>query len=196
MQLEIQNEKGEIKMKKNLTNELASVGFIVAFFVLFVLMGCAQTHFLSKESKWRVFNRVNEKHDKIGKIKTTNQNGFEGKNIRIASDFTTWINPKTKNRHAIVTSTIKEIEFSSNQSQYFLAGAGVGLLAGAFLGFVIGMLEDSKRITLDPFSSNPDPASGIKKNAIIGASIGMGVGIIIGIGITPKERFVLDYIRR
>jgi len=179
-------------MNKNLTNELALEGIIIAFFVSSVLMGCAQTHFLSKESKWSFFNKVNEKHDKIGKIKTTSQISFEGKHIIIASDSTVWFDPKTEKRHSIATFTIEEIEFSSG-GQYIAAGAVIGLLAGGSFGFIIGMVEDSKRVTLNPFSSNPDPASGIKKNTIIGASVGVGLGIIVGLGKSTKEKYVLDY---
>jgi hypothetical protein len=159
-----------------------------------IFMGCAQTHFFSKESKWTIFNRVNDKHDKVGKIQTTRQISFEGKNILIATDSTVWIDSKTKKRHAIATSLIKEITFSSNEIQYFMAGAGIGLMGGVFSGLVLGFVEDSKtalKNTLNPFSN--EELSGIKKGVIIGGTVGMGVGSLIGLGLAPREKFVLDY---
>ena len=164
--------------------------------LLMAIMGCAQTHFLSKESRRLIFQKVNKRYNKTGKIKTTNEISFIGKNIFIASDSTFWIDPKTMRKHSIVTFIIKEIEFSSSGGQYAAAGAGIGLLGGAFLGFLIGMVEDSKKITLNLFSSNPEPGSGIKNGVIIGAAVGMGVGIIAGVGESPKEKFVLDFPER
>ena len=164
--------------------------------LLMATIGCSQTHFLSKESRRLIFRKVNKKYNKTGKIKTTNEISFIGKNIFIASDSTFWIDPKTMRKHSIVTFIIKEIEFSSSGGQYAAAGAGIGLLGGAFLGFLIGMVEDSKKITLNLFSSNPEPGSGIKNGVIIGAAVGMGVGIIAGVGESPKEKFVLDFPER
>jgi hypothetical protein len=163
----------------------------------FVLMDCStQTQFLSKESRWLIFRKVNKKYTKTGKIKTTNQISFIGKNIFIASDSTFWIDPETNKRHSIATSTIKEIEFSGNSGQNAAAGAAIGVIGGAFLGFIIGVVEDSKKITLNPFSSNPEPGSGIKNAVIIGAAVGMGAGIIAGVGGSPNEKFVLDFPER
>ena len=164
--------------------------------LLMAIMGCAQTHFLSKESRWSIFRRVNKKYTKTGKIKTTNQISFIGKNIFIASDSTFWIDPETNKRHSIATSTIKEIEFSGNSGQNAAAGAAIGVIGGAFLGFIIGVVQDSKEITLNPLSSNPEPASGIKNGVIIGAAVGMGAGIIAGVGGSPNEKFVLDFPER
>jgi len=133
--------------------------------------------------------------DREGWIKLSTGGVIAGQDIQISSDSTLWREPDSNQRQSVATSQIREISIK-NSGRGAWEGFGIGLLAGAVTGAVIG------------FASGDDPEQGLEilplslfqitaeQKAAIGAILGGGIGGLVGLPIGAstgsKDKFVLQ----
>ena len=136
--------------------------------------------------------------DREGWIKLSTGGVIAGQDIQISSDSTLWREPDSNQRQSVATSQIREISIK-NSGRGAWEGFGIGLLAGAATGAVIGFAsgddsgadgQELLSLPLSWFQVNAEQKVTI--GAILGGGIGGLVGLTIGASTGSKDKFVLQ----
>ena len=102
------------------------------------------------------FDDINQAAEgKKAHIALTNGSVFNGKNIQIAHDSTSWLDFNTGNIQSIATSQINNIVLKKS-GRGALEGFGIGILSGAVTGALIGFAsgdDDPEAVFLLPMTA-------------------------------------------
>jgi len=162
-------------------------------FSIFMLTSC--TH-LRTFSTFDDINAVSK--DRKGQIILVNGVGYTGRSFHLADDSTHWRDLNTNESQSISTSQIHAIAIKKS-SRGAWEGFGLGLLAGAVSGVVIGLMSGDESasgvlelgiLRIGPFPSS-EGGNALGYGIVFGGLGGL-VGLPIGAATGSKDKFVLQ----
>jgi hypothetical protein len=158
-------------------------------FSTFLLASC--TH-LRTFKTYEDINTVSK--DRKAQIILVNGRGYEGRDFHLAEDSTQWRDLNTNKAQSISTSEIREISIK-NSGRGAWEGFGLGLLAGAATGAVIGFASgDDPGANGHGFETLFAHTAGEKAlvyDVVTGGGGGL-LGVVIGSSTGSKDKFVLQ----
>ncbi len=156
------------------------VSIIVAAFVF----GCAHTHRLDQRPPAAYFDEINKTaQNRKGQIALKSGQVFEGRNLLVASDSTSWLDAKAGDKQRVATSEIKTIVIK-NYGKGGLEGLGLGTAVGFVAGFLLTVSAD------DPCSGCDRTSFGVLIGGIFAVPGGL-VGGLTGAASGGKDRFIM-----
>jgi len=158
-------------------------------FSMFILASC--THLRT----FKTYDDINVvSKDRKGQITLVNGRGYAGRDFHLAEDSTHWRDLNTNKAQSISTSQIREISIKKSGRGAW-EGFGVGLLAGAAIGAVIGFASGDDPGADEPGLENLFAITAGEKALRSGVYLG-GLGGLVGLSVGAttgsKDKFVLQ----
>lgn len=159
---------------------------VVSIVATAILFGCTSTRLINESSRTAYFEEINKTgHGRKGQIVKLDRQRFDGNNIHVELDSTSWTDTYTGLTKTVPTKDIREIVFIK-----IWRGAGQGFLIGAAsgFGFVIGYLTI---VGGDPCEGCNVYEFGVLVGGIWGAAGGV-LGFLVGAVAESKDRYILS----
>jgi hypothetical protein len=131
---------------------------------------------------------------KPARVTLTDGRVLSGKGLQMATDSTSWLDSTTGRKQSIVTTEIDKVVIKK-RGRGALEGLGMGVLAGAVIGFALGDDPPCEPYPNDLFGIGQSLCEGFRlsagEKALAGAGGGGLWGMIIGAAVGSKDKFVL-----
>ncbi len=165
-----------------------------AFFCYFLISmilftGCTSVHIIQHDES--SYNEVNKKVEgKQASITLESGQKIEGKDIRVTIDSTSWVESESHSKQVVPTAEVKEIAIR-NREKGGLSSCGLGLLGGAFVGFLWAVWSE-RRESQKPGYIGEEKEIILLYSTMLGGAVGGGVGLVIGYVKGWTDKYILS----